>query len=70
MGFLVVIIGGLVLLAVAYKLHQQQREKDLLQRIQRSEGDPSLLMAEMDQAIAQEKKRKEFWKRQTTKRLD
>jgi hypothetical protein len=57
----------LVAIALIWKLVsliQDRRERDLLERIEKSGHNTTAILSEFDSAIESERAREEFWKRQ------
>lgn len=61
---LILLVGGIVLLAVALRLDARRREEELLRRIDSLCDSPGAVAATVDQATEDERKREEEWRRQ------
>ncbi len=59
--------SGIALLIIANILYQRQRERTLMERLNSAGNDPDAASKVMDIAIAEEKKREEFWYHQNPK---
>jgi len=56
-------VALLIAIVVGYTVIQRQRERALERRIKQAGHNKDLILSELDQAVADEKQREEFWSR-------